>query len=38
MAYFECQCPNCSLPTVFNDGRLQCYCINWRTPTDSSPS
>ena len=28
MAYFECQCPNCSLPTVFNDGRLQCYCIN----------
>lgn len=28
MSYFECRCPNCSLQTVFSDGRRQCYCIN----------
>lgn len=28
MAYVEVRCPNCSLPTPFNDERLQCYCIN----------
>ena len=28
MAYKECRCPNCTLPTVFNDARMQCYCIN----------
>ncbi len=28
MAYHETKCPNCGLVTVFNDCRLQCYCIN----------
>lgn len=28
MSYFEYRCPNCSLQTVFSDGRRQCYCIN----------
>ena len=28
MAYVELTCPNCSLRTVFNTDRMQCYCIN----------
>ena len=28
MEYHETKCPNCGLMTVFNDCRLQCYCIN----------